>query len=99
MNDFQLDMTLNQNSNQFKNALDNGKFVFLAESTPPDNEQNINNAAERMMPLMETMAKQQDLYGGLAVTDRYGSPWSAAEIAAAIPAGPPPITAIRTASV
>ena len=51
MNDFQLDMTLNQNSNQFKNALDNGKFVFLAESTPPDNEQNINNAAERMMPL------------------------------------------------
>ncbi len=85
MSEFQLDMSLNQNSNQFKNALDNGKFVFLAESTPPDNEQNINAAINRMMPLMETMAKQEDLCGGLAVTDYYGSPWSAAEIAAAMP--------------
>ena len=85
MNEFQLDMPLNKKSNQFKNALDNGKFVFLAESTPPDNEQNIDAAVDRMMPLVETMAKQEDLCGGLAVTDHYGSPWSAAEIAAAMP--------------
>ena len=85
MNEFQLDMPLNKKSNQFKNALDNGKFVFLAESTPPDNEQNIDAAVNRMMPLVETMAKQEDLCGGLAVTDHYGSPWSAAEIAAAMP--------------
>ena len=48
MNEFQLDMTLNKNSNPFKNALDNGNFVFLAESTPPENEQNINSAIERL---------------------------------------------------
>lgn len=85
MNEFQLDMKLNKNSNQFKDALDNGNFVFLAESAPPENEQNINSAVERMMPLAETMLKQEDLCGGLAVTDHYGSPWSAAEIAAAMP--------------
>ena len=82
MNEFQLDMTLNKNSNPFKNALDNGNFVFLAESAPPENEQNINSAVERMMPLAETMLRQEDLCGGLAVTDYYGSPWSAADSAA-----------------
>ena len=85
MNEFQLDMSLNKSENQFKNALDSGKFVFLAECAPPDNEQNINAAVSRITPLAETMLKQEDLCGGLAVTDHFGSPWSAAEIAAAMP--------------
>ena len=85
MNDFQLDMPLKQNCNPLKNALDDGKFVFLAECTPPENERSREAAVERIMPLAEMMAKQEDLCGGLAVTDIYGSSWSAAEIASAMP--------------
>lgn len=85
MNDFQLDMNLNRSGNLLKESLDAGKFIFLAESSPPDNEQNISSAINRIMPLAEMMSKQEDLCGGLAITDFYGSPWSAAEIAAAMP--------------
>ncbi len=85
MNEFQLDMTLDKTGNNFQESLNSGKFIFLAECSPPDNEQNINSAVNRIMPLAETMAKQEDLGGGLAITDLNGSPWSAAEIAAAMP--------------
>lgn len=85
MSEFQLDMTLEQSGNPLKHALDSGKFIFLAECSPPDNERHRQQAAERMIPLAETMIKQQDLCGGLTVTDRYGSPWSALEIAGILP--------------
>ena len=85
MSEFQLDMPLGQNGNQLKNALDSGKFIFLAECAPPENERKLDSAVERIMPLAETMSKQEDLCGGLAVTDFYGAQWSAAEIAAALP--------------
>ncbi len=85
MSEFQLDMTLNNSGNPFKDALSNGSFVFLAEVSCPDNERHCEDAAERLMPLAETMAKQQDICGGLAVTDIYGSPWSAVELGAALP--------------
>lgn len=85
MSEFQLDMNLNNSGNSFKDALNNGNFVFLAECNCPDNERYCENAAERLMPLAEMMTKQQDLCGGLAITDLYGSPWSAVELGAALP--------------
>lgn len=86
MSDFQLDMTLDPSDNPLKNALDNGKFIFLAECTPPENERSREAAAERILPLAEMMTRQDDLCGGLAITDHYGAAWSAAEIASALPA-------------
>lgn len=85
MSEFQLDMTLGTGNNPLKEALDSGKFIFLAESSAPENELRREAAAERLIPLAETMARQEDLCGGLAVTDLYGAPWSAAETAAALP--------------
>ena len=85
MSEFQLDMPLGKSGNTLKNALDSGKFIFLAECSPPENERKREAAVERIMPLAETMIKQEDLCGGLALTDFYGAPWSAAEIAAALP--------------
>lgn len=85
MSEFQPDMTLSAAANPLKEALDGGKFVFLAESSAPENESKLEAAVERLLPLSETMEKQSELVGGLAVTDRYGAPWSAAEIAAAWP--------------
>lgn len=85
MSEFQLDMPLNSTGNPLKDALDSGKFIFLAECSPPENERKRDVAVERIMPLAETMVKQEDLCGGLAVTDFYGAPWSAAEIASALP--------------
>ncbi len=85
MSEFQLDMSLNNSVNQFKDALSNGNFVFLAECSCPDDERRCEDAAARIMPLAEMMAKQQDLCGGLAITDHCGAPWSAVELAAAMP--------------
>jgi methylenetetrahydrofolate reductase (NADPH) len=85
MNEFQLDMTLNTSANPLKSALDKGKFVFLAECAPPENARNREDAVERMLPLAEMMAKQEDLCGALAVTDLPESAWSAIDIASALP--------------
>ncbi|MBO5668381.1 MAG: methylenetetrahydrofolate reductase C-terminal domain-containing protein [Lentisphaeria bacterium] len=85
MSEFQLDMTLHPGQNPLKEALDTGKFIFLAECSPPENELRREAAVDRIVPLAETMAKQEDLCGGLAITDYYGAPWSAAEIASALP--------------
>ena len=86
MSEFQLDMSLVHNNNPLKTALDNGNFVFLAECKLPENEHSRDAAAQRIMPLLETMTKQQELCGGLAVSDIYGAPWSALEFATALPA-------------
>ena len=85
MNDFQLDISLEKSDNRLKDSLDTGKFIVLAESTPPENARSRDEAVQRIMPLAEVMAKQEDLCGGLALTDLYGSPWSAVEIATAMP--------------
>lgn len=85
MNDFQLDISLEKSDNRLKDSLDTGKFIFLTESTPPENARSRDEAVQRIMPLAEVMAKQEDLCGGLALTDLYGSPWSAVEIATAMP--------------
>ena len=72
-------------ANCFRDALAEGKFIFLAECTPPENEDLAPAAAERLMPLIRMMAGQQDLCGGVAFTDRREAPWSAVELAAALP--------------
>ena len=85
MSEMQLDISLNSIVNPLKNTLDAGKFIFLAECTPPENERRLEAVIERITPLADTMEKQNDLCGGIAITDHYGAPWSAVEIAAALP--------------
>ena len=71
--------------NSFRDALAAGKFIFLAECSPPENAARAADAAERILPLVNTMAGQRDLCGGAALTDRRNAPWSALDIAAALP--------------
>ncbi len=85
MNEFQLDMNLNTPVNPLRSALESGKFIFLAECAPPENSRHRDDAVERMIPLAEMMAKQDDLCGALAVTDMPESPWSAIDIASGLP--------------
>ncbi|MCI5778514.1 MAG: methylenetetrahydrofolate reductase C-terminal domain-containing protein [Lentisphaeria bacterium] len=85
MSELQLDMQLAGGGNPFRDALAEGKFIFLAECSPPENETRCAAAAERILPLIRTMIGQNDLCGGAALTDRRGAPWSAMEISAALP--------------
>lgn len=85
MSSLQLDMPLAGKKNEFKAALDNGKFIFLAECNAPGNESRCDAAAERIAPLATAMAEQKDLCGGIALTDMPDAPWSALELAAALP--------------
>ncbi len=85
MNGLQLDMPLADRQNEFKTALDNGKFIFLAECNAPVSESRCAAAAERILPLANCMAEQKDLCGGIALSDMRDAPWSALEIAAALP--------------
>ena len=85
MSSLQLDMPLAQNENVFKKALDDGKFIFLAECSAPVNEMRCQSAVERILPLITTMAEQKDLYGGVALTDFRDASWSAVELASALP--------------
>lgn len=85
MSSLQLDMPLAEKQNVFKDALDNGKFIFLAECSAPENESRCTAAAERILPLANAMAEQKDLCGGIAITDMRDAPWSAPELAAALP--------------
>jgi len=85
MSDMQLNMAMEPGKNYFKDALDSGKFIFLAECHVPVMESRCEAAVERIMPLAQMMADQQDLCGGLALTDRRDAPWSAVEISAALP--------------
>ena len=70
MSDMQLNMAMEQGRNYFKDALDAGKFIFLAECNVPLMETRSETAVERIMPLAQMMANQEDLCGGLALTER-----------------------------
>ena len=85
MNQIQLNIALEKSSNLLRSALNDGKFVFLAECKLPEETCNPDAAAERIMTLAEKMWSFDDLCGGLAVTDLPGSACSAAEFASALP--------------
>ncbi len=85
MNQIQLNIALEESSNLLRSALNDGKFVFLAECRLPEENCRPDAAAERIMPLAEKMWSFDDLYGGLAVTDYPGSAFSAAEFASVLP--------------
>ena len=86
MSEIQLNIALEKNHNPLRKALADGKFIFLAECRIPEDERTIEGAASRIMPLAEKMWSFDDLYGGLAVLDLPGAPFSPADLASEFPA-------------
>lgn len=85
MNQIQLNISLEKNSNPLRQALGEGKFVFLAECRLPEENRSLEDTRSRLMPLAEKMWSFDDLCGGLAIDDLPGSAFSAVDFAAALP--------------
>ena len=85
MSEIQLNIALEKKHNQLRQALSDGKFVFLAECRIPEDERTLESAAARLLPLAEKMWSFDDLCGGVAFLDLPGSPFSPAEFASMIP--------------
>ena len=69
MNGIQLNINLEKNTNPLRKALGDGKFVFLAECSVPEDEKNISGVMSRIMPIAEKMWSFDDLNGGIAMLD------------------------------
>lgn len=85
MNDIQLNISLDKTANQLKQALAQGKFVYLAECRIPEEERSLEKASARIRDLAEKMWSFDDLNGGLAILDLPDTPFSAVELLSSFP--------------